>query len=75
MIDQQPQKNDFLTCEDCGEESEDVEQCTEPVSPGFRQSPPDQADLCSRCEDRRIHPADHYDGPDRRNEDGCDDDD
>lgn len=71
---EEPDDDNYPTCEDCGETSVDVVTCTEPVGSGFRQSPPDQADLCERCEDRRIHPADYYDGPDRRNEDGCDDD-
>lgn len=64
-----PAENDYLTCEDCDEESEDVEISTAPVR-GWQADPPDQAALCSRCHDRRLHPQDHYDGPDRHDEDG-----
>lgn len=64
-----PAENDYLTCEDCDETSDDVEQCTEPVRSNWQADPPDRADLCGRCHDRRLHPRDYYDGPDRHGED------
>ena len=57
------------TCEDCGEATEDVAVCTEPVRSNWQDDPPDSAELCSGCHDRRLHPRDSYDGPDRRGED------
>ncbi len=54
-----------MTCEECGEPSEDV---------GFYRDGsdcgPGSAYLCARCLDREIHPRDYYDGPDRYDEDG-----
>lgn len=64
-----PAETSYLECEDCEEASEDVSTCTEPVRSNTQIDPPDQADLCSRCLDRRLHPRDYYDGPDRRGED------
>lgn len=60
----------WLTCEDCDETSDDVAICTEPVRSSVQIDPPDSAALCSRCHDRRLHPKEYYDGPDRRDEDG-----
>lgn len=74
MPDQQQQQNDFLECEDCGEVSDDVMICTDPVRSNWQTDPPDSAALCSRCHDRRRHPKEYYDGPDRHDPDGTDDD-
>ena len=72
--DQTEEPADHLTCEDCDETSDDVAICTEPVRSSVQIDPPDSAALCSRCHDRRLHPRDYYDGPDRRDEDNTDDD-
>ena len=50
----------WLTCEDCDETTEDVAICTEPVRSSVQIDPPDSAALCSRCHDRRLHPAEYH---------------
>jgi len=65
--------DDDLVCEDCEESGPDVEMRTAP-SIGWMTEPPDTAVLCDGCEDQRLNPQDYAPGPDRHNEDGCDDD-